>query len=93
MKAACAGCGHAKYQVHELKTWPWHFRDVQSGRKAFELRKDDRGFEVGDLLWLREFDPETQEYTGQEVYRSVTLMLQQFPGLAEGYVIMALVPA
>lgn len=44
-------------QTHELKTVnPW-FSDVWDGKKAFEVRIDDRGFKVGDNLLLREYEP------------------------------------
>lgn len=49
-------------QEHELKTDPQVFDDVAEGRKSFEIRKDDRGFEVGDVLKLRK-----TRYTGQEM--------------------------
>ena len=43
--------------THELKTVnPW-FSDIWDGKKNFEVRKDDRGFKVGDILRLREFEP------------------------------------
>lgn len=42
-------------QVHQLKTWPMHFDNVIDGTKTFELRKDDRGFNKGDILILREW--------------------------------------
>jgi hypothetical protein len=38
---------------HELKTWPGPFQAIVDGSKRFELHKDDRGFAVGDTLWLR----------------------------------------
>jgi hypothetical protein len=43
--------------IHELKTWPEYFRACRSGDKTFELRLNDRGFKVEDVLVLREFDP------------------------------------
>jgi hypothetical protein len=44
--------------VHELKCWPGPFRAIWQGDKTFEIRKDDRGFAVGDELVLRFFDPD-----------------------------------
>lgn len=42
---------------HLLKTWPNCFEAVRFGRKRFEWRRDDRGFEVGDILVLKRWDP------------------------------------
>ena len=43
-------------QTHELKILPQYFEAVKSGHKNFELRKDDRNYQVWDLITLREFD-------------------------------------
>ena len=40
-------------QVHQLKTWPQYWDAVQRGEKTFEVRKDDRGFQRGDILELQ----------------------------------------
>ncbi len=57
--------------IHELKTWPKYYVRVFLGEKNFELRKNDRSFETGDLLFLKEFDPETNEYTGRSCHRRI----------------------
>lgn len=85
-------------KIHELKTWPEFFADIAANRKTFELRRDDRGFKVGDTLELREYDPKTKSYTGRMVFRSVKHLLEHRPdagcaatfGLQHGYVIMSL---
>jgi hypothetical protein len=41
--------------THELKTWPGPFAAVLSGEKTHEVRKNDRGYAVGDRLLLREY--------------------------------------
>jgi hypothetical protein len=89
----CAKCGHGKGTLHELKTWPPFFGDIIEGRKSFELRRNDRNFECGDDLRLREWNPETKEYTGRETIRYVALILTKHEGLAEGFALMGLVPA
>lgn len=62
--------------VHELKCWPKYFKAVESGEKPFELRLNDRGFEVGDTLELHEWDPaEGTGYTGKVISREVTYIL------------------
>jgi ubiquitin len=43
--------------THRLKTWPEYYVAIQEGRKPFELRFNDRNFQVGDKLILEEFVP------------------------------------
>lgn len=75
--------------LHELKTWPPYFGAVADGSKPFEVRKDDRGFTVGDVLWLREWEPATQEYTGRDCHRRVTYVLRDYvPAVADGYAVL-----
>lgn len=42
---------------HELKLHPAYFQRVADGTKTFEIRKNDRDFQVGDALLLKEYDP------------------------------------
>jgi hypothetical protein len=63
--------------IHRLKTWPAYFEAIRQHTKGFELRKDDRGFEVGDLLILEEYDPSREHYTGQIEERLVTFIVRQ----------------
>ena len=43
--------------IHELKIWPQYYERVKEGLKTFEVRLDDRGFQVGDTVILKEFNP------------------------------------
>jgi len=81
-------------KIHELKTWPSYFNEVKTGRKTFEVRQNDRNFESGDVLVLREYDPRTQEYTGRELAFEAGYILHgdQF-GIEAGHVVIALIPS
>jgi hypothetical protein len=61
------------FAIHELKIWPEFFEAIISGKKHYEIRKNDRNFKAGDSLKLREWDP-IAGYSGRVVYRSVTHM-------------------
>lgn len=61
--------------THDLKTHPEYFQAIHDGIKQFEVRKDDRGFRVGDALHLREYLPHTGAYTGRELWAEVTYIL------------------
>lgn len=79
--------------VHQLKTWPKHFRAIRSGHKTLELRRNDRDFQVDDTLLLREWDPIGETYTGNEHEVRVTHVLPGGAfGLAEGHVAMSICP-
>jgi len=43
---------------HELKIWPQYYGRVADGSKTFEVRQNDRGFQAGDIVELREWDPQ-----------------------------------
>jgi hypothetical protein len=60
---------------HELKCWPDYYSAVEDGSKPFDVRKWDRPFKVGDALLLREWDPEKLDYTGRELRRNITYVL------------------
>lgn len=79
-------------QYHELKTWPEFYKKVISGEKPFEMRKDDRGFKVDDVLLLREWSPETEEYTGSLAWYDISYILKDFEyeGICQGFCIMGL---
>ena len=62
--------------LHELKTWPRPYQAVKGGVKTFEVRKFDRPYSVGDRLWLREWDPTSETYSGDSVTADVTYLLQ-----------------
>lgn len=80
----------AEPKIHRLKTWPIYFEDIDCENKSFELRFNDRGFEVGDYLILLEYEPVNEEYTGCVAVRVVTQILDNHPGLVDGYVCMSI---
>lgn len=62
-------------RIHVLKTWPAPFEAMRAGRKTFEYRLNDRGFEVGDRLVLQEYNPEFDNLTGEALTRRVVYVL------------------
>jgi Domain of unknown function (DUF3850) len=77
-------------KVHELKTLKPYFQDIYSGVKKFEVRFNDRNFQVNDLLGLEEFDDIEQTYTGRYIIRRVTYILSDPMFVKDGFVIMGL---
>jgi hypothetical protein len=82
-------------EKHSLKTLSPYFEDVCSGKKDFEIRKNDRDYKTGDLLILRHYvigkDGTEGQFTGPIVTRKIKYILKggNF-GLADGYVILGL---
>ena len=77
---------------HTLKIDPAVFADVLSGAKTFEIRFNDRDFQVGDTLRLLETEHDGADmksgapliYTGREVTKTVSHILTGY-GLADGW--------
>ena len=56
----------------EKKVWPKYFQLILEGKKTYELRLADWTCEMGDILILKEWNPETKEYTGRIIEKQVT---------------------
>ncbi len=78
--------------IHCLKTWPDLFKDIVSGIKTFDIRRNDRGFKVGDVLVMQEYSPETMEYTKEMASFKVTYIIQGVWGLPEDVCVMSINP-
>jgi hypothetical protein len=75
---------------HDLKCHPEPFNALVVGDKTFEFRKDDRGFELHDLLRVREWHG---EYTGRCMLLNVTYLLRGPAfGIPEGFIVMSVSP-
>lgn len=76
---------------HKLKIHPEYFEALKDGSKTFEIRReDDRYFDAGDFLDLREYDPNEKTYTGRWFIALVTYLLRDPKYVKEGYVIMSI---
>lgn len=60
----------------EKKIQPKYFQLILDGVKKYELRLADFECNEGDMLVLKEWNPETGEYTGREIEKEVTMMLK-----------------
>lgn len=83
-------------KIHELKVWPRYFEQVRIGNKTFEIRLNDRNFQVRDILILKEFISkeddnyyiEKEYYTDRELDCKITYITDF--GLQTGYVCMGI---
>lgn len=73
-------------KIHQIRLAASYFDDVVSGKKTFELRKNDRGYKEGDFLEMMEFND--GKNTGRTVRVLVTYLLENYTGLSDGYCIM-----
>jgi hypothetical protein len=84
--------------VHEVKCWPEFFAVIKDGRKPFEVRVDDRGYQEGHFIKEREFIPKGRSasalhylaYTGRELLVKIGYIGRNIPGLPKDYVVMAI---
>lgn len=93
-------------RVHHLKTEPTWYEALLLGSKTFEVRRDDRGYQRGDLVVLREWIPPvgtgsfiesardlTGEYTGRELEYRIGFVFRRGFGCDLGeFVVFSLLP-
>jgi Domain of unknown function (DUF3850) len=84
--------------VHEIKIAQRYFDAVHENRKTFEIRINDRGYQVGDTLSLREITATKNDlgqtvainYTGRKIEKVVTYIISlkaffsDHPGIIAG---------
>lgn len=56
----------------EKKAWPEYFQKIIDGDKTYDLRVADFECQPGDILVLKEWDPQTKKYTGRKIEKKVT---------------------
>jgi hypothetical protein len=77
---------------HEIKIWPVHFERVLDGTKTFEIRNNDRAYQMGDTVVLKEWIESDRlgmppAYSGREKHFKIGVV---YP-LDENMVVFALV--
>jgi len=80
--------------THQLKILPVYFEEVIHSRKTFEVRKNDRNFQVGDTVELREWaisedDHSDGNYTGRSITVKITYILDDPNYCKEGFVVFS----
>lgn len=76
--------------IHALKTATAYFEASVAGVKSFEVRKNDRPYNIGDYVAQNEWDGE--HYTGRCTLHRIIYILSDPEFCKEGYVILQLVP-
>lgn len=78
-------------QTHVIKCWPQYFGPIRRNEKKFDVRRDDRGYQKGDTVHLREWAPYGGggSFTGNDEFRKIKYILTggQF-GIEPGYVVL-----
>lgn len=87
-EATQEGQAEGKERVHFLRLAATDYDDVATGKKPFELRKNDRDYKTGDILELNEF--KDGRNTGRVIRCCVTYVLEGYTGLTDGYCILGI---
>ena len=74
---------------HEIKLSSKYFDDVKNGTKTFEIRKNDRDYNINDILVMREYT-ENKEYTGRYLEAVIIYILNNESFLQKDYVALGI---
>ena len=87
-------------KLHELKIKHEYLIEVDMGRKTFELRKNDRDYQVGDLIHFIDIKDEDKELNlwgaepaiDKDALYKITYVLKEVPeyGLDKDYCILGI---
>lgn len=59
-------------RVHNVRSWSHFFQAIKAGVKTHDLRKNDRGYQVGDHLLLHEYNNIDGCTTGERICVEIT---------------------
>jgi hypothetical protein len=79
-------------RTHVLKCWPGFFNELWHHRKTFEIRKNDRDYQVKDKLEFQEYDQVNDTYSGRRMHFTITHLIPitvVVNGIGENYVILS----
>jgi len=87
---------------HGLKIWPEFYDAIAAGAKTWEYRRDDRGFQIGDVLVLQYWRPSDRFSGGEYGYNGRNIKSQRVRvtyiihggrcGIPEHFCVMSIVP-
>lgn len=79
-------------KAHELKIRSIYFDRIALGQKTFEIRKNDRDFQTGDTVILREINIDNPLYSGRELSYKIGYVFsgEEF-GVQKGYCVFSLI--
>lgn len=76
--------------IHSVKSDPKYFKATAQGIKGFEVRRNDRPYQVGDYIAQNEWNHEG--YTGKCTLQKIIYILDDTEYCKEGYVVLGLEP-
>lgn len=80
-------------RLHDLKTVQPYFDDLALGRKTFDVRFNDRQYQAGDDVILREWDASIDSYTGRRLAATIVYVQTAdptLPGIEHPFVVLGL---
>lgn len=81
--------------IHVVKCKKTYFEQAVKGTKKFEVRKNDRNYQPGDIIIMQEIEDDNGPavcYTGRFVLCKIGYMLEDFEGLTPGFVAFTIIP-
>ena len=80
-------------QTHKLKCWPEIFEAFVECKKTFDIRFNDRDYQVGDIIKMREWNPDNKEHSGRGLdFKIVYITRGLFDQLKANMIVIQLEP-
>lgn len=76
------------HKLHSIKIHPMYYMHIEKGIKTFEVRKNDRNYQTGDYLLLREYNNEENIYTGRQLLVEIIYILKEY--MKDDYVVLGI---
>src|SRR5690606_9869902 len=85
-------CNYDHKRVHHLKILDQYYEDIESGLKTFEVRFNDRNYEVGDIIQFNVINDNKITLKQTLTKYLITYVLKDINYLKPGYLVMSIIP-
>lgn len=76
-------------QIHTVKLDSIYFGRVANGTKTFEIRRNDRDYQTGDIMHMHEYDSERKVLTDMPIIKAEIVYTSTF-NQEDGWIVLGI---
>lgn len=76
-------------KIIDVKCVQPYFDEIMKGNKKFEIRWNDRNYQLNDVVILKEYNKVSKIFSGRYIKVKIMYILDNFAGMKKGFIIFS----